>query len=89
MITFIGTGEPLLHPRAFEFISFAKEKRFEVKLFTNGTLLDESRIKTLIDLRLDTLSVSLWAEALLKNINNIILVRMQRIGHKSLQDYSY
>ena len=61
LITFIGTGEPLLHPRAFEFISFAKEKRFEVKLFTNGTLLDESRIKTLIDLRLDTLSVSLWA----------------------------
>lgn len=63
LIMFVGTGEPLLHPQVFEFISFAKEKGFEVRMFTNGTLLDESKIRTLIDLRLDTLTVSFWASS--------------------------
>ena len=53
-------GEPLLHPLVFEMISKAKEIGLKVTLFTNGTFLDEVRVRALIDSRLDLLRVSLW-----------------------------
>ncbi len=34
-------GEPLLHPRIFEIIEAARENGFAVRLFSNGTLIDE------------------------------------------------
>ncbi len=57
----MGEGEPFLHPRLFDFISFAKGLGFHVTLLTNGTLLTEKNIHSLIDSRLDVLKVSLWA----------------------------
>ena len=58
-----GAGEPLLHPDVFEMISAAKAAGFHVTLITNGTLLDRDIIQALIDARLDTLKVSLWASS--------------------------
>jgi MoaA/NifB/PqqE/SkfB family radical SAM enzyme len=60
-IILTGEGEPLLHPRIFDIIATAKERRFDVSLVSNGTLLDEMKIKSLVRSRLDTLNVSLWA----------------------------
>jgi MoaA/NifB/PqqE/SkfB family radical SAM enzyme len=56
-----GQGEPLLHPRIFDIIAIAKDKGFKLLLLTNGTLLDKKRCRSLIDLGLDKLRVSLWS----------------------------
>ena len=56
-----GEGEPFLHPRLLEMISAAKKVGLHVTLFTNGTLLDETKVQSLIDAQLDVLTVSLWA----------------------------
>ena len=58
-----GEGEPLLHPRIFEMISAAKELGLHVILLTNGTLLDEVRIKSLMETHPHTLRVTLWASS--------------------------
>lgn len=39
-ILFSGEGEPLLHPKAAELIAFAKKKKIDVALSTNGVFLD-------------------------------------------------
>jgi len=62
-ILLTGEGEPLLHPRIFDMISAAKEVGLHVILLTNGTLLDEIRIKSLMDSPPDTLRVTLWASS--------------------------
>jgi MoaA/NifB/PqqE/SkfB family radical SAM enzyme len=64
MISFMGEGEPMLHPRLKDLISMAKALGLQVTLITNGTLLDEARIHSLIDSRLDLLRVSLWASSI-------------------------
>ena len=58
-----GEGEPFLHPRMFDLISVAKRSGFNIILFTNGTLLNESSIQSLLVSRLDVLKVSLWARS--------------------------
>jgi MoaA/NifB/PqqE/SkfB family radical SAM enzyme len=58
-----GSGEPFLHPELPEMVSFAKAEGFEVMVFTNGSLLDHDKVQTLIDAKLDTLRVSLWASS--------------------------
>ncbi len=58
-----GEGEPLLHPQLLDFVSLAKKAGLQVVLLTNGTLLHESTIKSLIASRLDVLKVSLWASS--------------------------
>jgi len=59
----IGEGEPFLHPRLFDLIHAAKRIGLHVTLLTNGTMLDEARVKALIDSHLDTLKVSCWASS--------------------------
>ena len=61
LMFFVGTGEPLLHPRIFDLIESAKTRGFELVMYTNGIPLTESTINRLIDLRLDVIRVSLWA----------------------------
>jgi MoaA/NifB/PqqE/SkfB family radical SAM enzyme len=56
-----GTGEPLLHPQFPEIISAFKQIGLEVRLFTNGLLLDKDRSLALIESGLNRLVVSLWA----------------------------
>lgn len=39
-VLFSGEGEPLLHPKAADLISFAKKKKIDVALSTNGVFLN-------------------------------------------------
>lgn len=41
-LKFVGQGEPLLHPKAIEYMKAAKENGILVHLTTNGSLLSES-----------------------------------------------
>ena len=63
-ITLMGEGEPMLYPHLVDSISIAKSLGFHVTLITNGTLLDEASIHSLIDSQLDLLKVSLWATSI-------------------------
>ena len=56
-----GLGEPLLHPRMFDFLRQAKEAGLWVRLVTNASLLDEERARELVSLGLDELHVSINA----------------------------
>ena len=60
---FVSEGEPFLHPHLFDLIHQAKKAGLHVTLLTNGTLLDATRIKSLLASRLDVLQVSLWASS--------------------------
>ena len=62
-LIFQGSGEPFLHDNILEMLSIAKESGFHVTIITNATMLDMDIMKSLIDLRLDTLKVSLWASS--------------------------
>jgi len=63
-ITLMGDGEPMLYPRLNDLISKCKTLGFHVTLITNGTLLDEASIHSLITSQLDLLKVSLWATSI-------------------------
>jgi MoaA/NifB/PqqE/SkfB family radical SAM enzyme len=63
MIVIQGEGEPLLHPGIFDLIETAKAGGFITKMFTNGTLLDDLRIKAILDSGLDSLKLTLWASS--------------------------
>jgi MoaA/NifB/PqqE/SkfB family radical SAM enzyme len=58
-VFFGGFGEPLAHPRIVEMVTQAKASGARVELITNGTLLDETRSRQLIQAGLDVLWVSL------------------------------
>ncbi len=58
-VFFGGFGEPLFHPKILDMISGFKSMGMTAELITNGTLLKEDMIKSLIDVGLDTLWVSL------------------------------
>jgi len=52
-------GEPLLDPRLEEKVRYAKQKGIpKVKIFSNGALLTETRIRGLVDAGLDEIKVS-------------------------------
>ncbi len=59
VVNFSGFGEPLVHPRFFDFLSEAKQAGLPAEVVTNGVLLDDRAIAALIDLRLDRLYVSM------------------------------
>lgn len=59
-----GDGEPLLHPDLLDFIIMAKDAGLSVELFTNGTLLNEERIRDLAISGLDRIKISLWGATL-------------------------
>jgi MoaA/NifB/PqqE/SkfB family radical SAM enzyme len=56
-----GLGEPLLHPRLFDFLEQAKRAGLWVRLVTNASLLNEEQCRHLVALELDELHVSLNA----------------------------
>ena len=60
-IYFSGGGEPFVHPQIMEILEYAKKKRFICYVNTNFTLLDKDKIKRIIDLGVDYLTVSVWA----------------------------
>jgi MoaA/NifB/PqqE/SkfB family radical SAM enzyme len=54
-----GYGEPLSHPKILEMIQRAKERGHRVSMITNGILLTETITRSLIELGLDMLWVSM------------------------------
>ncbi|MBI5554479.1 MAG: radical SAM protein [Elusimicrobia bacterium] len=57
-VTLAG-GEPLLHPDIVKVAAFLKIKKVRVGLATNGSLLDESMTRKLIDAGIDYFEISL------------------------------
>jgi len=57
-VVFTG-GEPLLFPNIFAIVKIFKSHGYTVGLVTNGTLLDESKQKILLESGLDTINISL------------------------------
>jgi MoaA/NifB/PqqE/SkfB family radical SAM enzyme len=53
-----GWGEPLLHPDIFEMVRLCKNLNKRVGFTTNGLLLNQENIQTIVDLQLDILGVS-------------------------------
>jgi len=60
-IYFSGGGEPFVHPRIMEILEYAKSRKFVCYVNTNFTLLDKEKIKRLIDVGVEHLTVSTWA----------------------------
>lgn len=58
-----GEGEPILHPQIYDMISTAKQNNLDVLMFSNGVLLNRDRVQGLLDAKLDTLKISLWAKS--------------------------
>ncbi len=57
-VTLAG-GEPLLHPDIVEVAAFLKSKKVRVGLATNGSLLDETMTRRMIDAGVDYFEISL------------------------------
>ncbi len=58
-----GSGEPFMHPQIMQILEYIKKKKIECKIITNFTLVNEDMLRRLIDLRIDSITVSLWAGA--------------------------
>ena len=58
-IFFGGMGEPLFHPNIIEMVDEARKRDKNVELLTNGTLLHESMIRSLLDAGLSKLWISI------------------------------
>ncbi len=56
-----GQGDPMLYPKLFEAMELAKRAGIEVALITSGFYLTEKKVRTLYDLQIDHLDVSLQA----------------------------
>jgi MoaA/NifB/PqqE/SkfB family radical SAM enzyme len=53
-----GYGEPLLHPKFFDLLEYGKLKGAKLSLITNGSLLNETKIKRLLDIEIDSIEIS-------------------------------
>ena len=60
-IRFTGGGEPLMHHGAIDLLARIKEKKMIGALTTNFTLMTKEKVKAIVDMELDELTVSLWA----------------------------
>lgn len=56
-----GGGEPFMHPNIIEILGCAKENGMRVVINTNFTLIDEDKIKKIVELKIDHIHVSLLA----------------------------
>ncbi len=88
-INFTG-GEPLLRDDIFDFIKYAKNKKFVVSLGTNGILLNEEKINRLLKAEPDNVNISLDASngELFSKIRGVDPEIFDRIANsiKSLSD---
>lgn len=54
-----GSGEPLIKPGIMEVLRAVKQHKMNGMLITNGTLLDKNKIKELVDIKWDCITISL------------------------------
>lgn len=62
-----GTGEPLIHPRAVEFVEYATAQGFDFNITTNASLLTPEKSRALFDAGLSQLNLSISATGELYN----------------------
>ncbi|MDO8602988.1 MAG: radical SAM protein [Candidatus Omnitrophota bacterium] len=60
-IYYAGGGEPFMHPQIMDILRYTKKKGFTCYVNTNFTLVDEKAVKELVGLKIDHLTVSVWA----------------------------
>ncbi|MBT3784078.1 radical SAM protein, partial [bacterium] len=60
-LLFSGKGEPLLHPKIYEYLQYARSRDFSITLFTNGKKLDKKTNRFLVKNQVQKLYVSLSA----------------------------
>ncbi len=61
-IRYTAEGEPLVHPECYDMIEYAvKQSGVLVSLTTNGTILNEKRIRKLLEAGLDLIDISIDA----------------------------
>lgn len=62
-VKLVGGGEPFMHPNILEIIEYIKRKdrNIEIDINTNFSLVDEKVAKKLLELEVDSLTVSMWA----------------------------
>lgn len=58
-IVLMNWGEPLLHPRITEMVYYAHQRNIETHITTNGTLLSEDMMRTLLNSGLTRISFSM------------------------------
>ncbi|MBI4867614.1 MAG: glycosyltransferase [Candidatus Wallbacteria bacterium] len=56
-----GGGEPFMHPNIMEFLAHIKSRGLICSVNTNFTLVNEERVKQMVELGVDHLTVSVWA----------------------------
>jgi MoaA/NifB/PqqE/SkfB family radical SAM enzyme len=61
LIIFQGDGEPLLHDRFFDMVSYARGKGLQVSFFTNGIALDAGMARNAVDAGISEIFCSLPA----------------------------
>ena len=60
-VNLVGLGEPLLHPRLFDFVAYAKGRGRRVSLVSNGMLLKDETARQLIKAGIDAVTFSVDA----------------------------
>lgn len=62
-VTLSGIGEPFLHKRLLDIVSYSIDNGIDLRLTSNGSLLNRDILKDLIDAKLANLSISVNAGA--------------------------
>lgn len=60
-IKFIGRGESFLHKRFVDMVAYAKSRDFNCSVTTNGSLITDEQVRTLVDIGLDEIFCSVNA----------------------------
>jgi len=60
-IKFIGRGESFLHKRFVDMVAYAKQRDFNCSVTTNGSLISDDQVRTLVEMGLDEIFVSVNA----------------------------
>lgn len=62
-VKLVGGGEPFVHPNLLEIVKYIKnkDKNIEIDINTNFSLVDEKAVQRILELGVDSLTVSIWA----------------------------
>lgn len=60
-VYYSGGGEPFMHPQIMEILEYTKKRNLICHVNTNFTLLNKEKLDRLVDMGVDTLTVSVWA----------------------------
>ncbi len=58
-VSLCGYGEPMMHPRFFDFVDALKERGHVLDTITNGTLLTDENVERLVESKFDQVSISI------------------------------